>query len=99
MLRGSEQLAAYAEIMEVELKRFTQGARDRADRISLSKRHLRKGGIVSSTEVANIKKIKLKIDEEKENKRWRMRYCGVMVALMDDLIRRGIALKRQRRSW
>jgi hypothetical protein len=40
----------------------------------------------------------LKINEEKENKRWRMRYRGVIVALMDDLIRRGIALKRQRRS-
>jgi hypothetical protein len=32
-----------------------------------------------------MKRIKLKIDEEKENKRWRMRYSGVVVALMEDL--------------
>jgi hypothetical protein len=98
VIRGGEQLAAYVETMEVELRRFTQGARDRADRIAASRRHLRKGGIISSEEVNNMKRVELKIDEEKENKRWRMRYRGVMVGLMDDLIRRGIAVKRQRRS-
>ena len=84
--------------MEVELKRFTQGARDRADRITSSKRHIRKGGILSRNEVANTKKIELKIDKEKESKKWRIRYRGVLVALMDDLFRRGLLVKRQRRS-
>jgi hypothetical protein len=45
-----------------------------------------------------MKRIKLKIDKAKENKRWRVRYRGVMVDLMDELIRRGIVVKRQRRS-
>jgi hypothetical protein len=45
-----------------------------------------------------MKRIELKIDEAKENKRWRVRYRGVMVDLMDELIRRGMVIKRQRRS-
>jgi hypothetical protein len=40
----------------------------------------------------------LKIDKEKENNRWRVRYRGVIVDLMDDLIRRGIVVKRQQQS-
>jgi hypothetical protein len=42
LIRGGEQLAAHAESLEVEVRRYTQGARDRADRITASKRHLRK---------------------------------------------------------
>jgi hypothetical protein len=82
----------------VEVRCYTQGARDRADQITTSKRYLRKGGIISSNKVNNIKRIELKINEAKENKRWRVRYHGVMVNLMDELIRRGIVVKRQRRS-
>jgi hypothetical protein len=91
LIHGGEQLAAYVESSEVEARRCTHGARDRADRITASNHHLRKGGIISSDEVNNMKRIELKIDKEKENKRWRVRYRGVMVDLMDDLIRRGIS--------
>jgi hypothetical protein len=40
LIRGGDQLAAYVESLEVEVKHYTQGARDHVDRITASKHYL-----------------------------------------------------------
>lgn len=91
-------LASYSAAIEAELDRYIKAARDRAARSQASRRRIRKGGIVSSSELEAINRNTANINEQAEIKRWRTKYKRCLPELLDVCIRRGIIIRRQRHA-
>ena len=98
LIRGGSMLASYSAAIEAELDQYIKAARDRAARSQASRRRIRKGGIVSSSELEAIKRNTANINEQAEIKRWRAKYKHCLPELLDVCIQRGIIIRRQRRA-
>ncbi|KAL4936186.1 hypothetical protein BDV06DRAFT_205491 [Aspergillus oleicola] len=86
--------------MQEEVQRYTEPSRQRAERASASKRRLRSGGVVSSSNVQAMKRREVKINISNEKKKWRRKYAKVLPELIEACKNQGIIQKRiQKARW
>ncbi|KAL4967664.1 uncharacterized protein BDV14DRAFT_168979, partial [Aspergillus stella-maris] len=100
IIRGAAQLVSYAETMQEEVQCYIEPSRQRAERAKASKRRLRSGGVVSSSNVQAMKCRKVKVNISNEKKKWKRKYAKVLPELIETCKEWGIIQKRvQKVRW